>query len=283
MKSINKELFDVLPEIRSQHAPNSQLYALLKIVARNQIETLFSGQDSEPKEFAPFGRLIFPYHKMGAIDSLNLFDIDELIIFSFYWLNRLRYKKVADIGANIGLHSILLNKCGCAVRCYEPDPETFKVLQRNLQLNNCTTVKPINAAVSGQAGELEFVRVVGNMTGSHLAGAKLNPYGKLDRFPVRVDGISDIIKWADLIKLDAEGQEKEIIKATTREQWLKTDALIEVENENNAAILFKHFNELGVKMFAQKLNWERVKTVADMPAGYREGTLFVAVKETMPW
>ena len=36
-------------------------------------------------------------------------------MFAFYYRNREFHKKVADIGANIGLHSIVLSKCGFEV------------------------------------------------------------------------------------------------------------------------------------------------------------------------
>lgn len=104
--SVLKSLFLVLPALRTQHSRGSELYSLLKQVARREVEALFSGDDPVAQEFGPFGDLSFPYHSMGAIDSLNLFDLDELIIFSFYWANRNRYKHVLDLGANIGLHSI---------------------------------------------------------------------------------------------------------------------------------------------------------------------------------
>ncbi len=280
---ILEKLFLALPSVRNDHAPGSKLYELLKRVARKEIEALFSGDQPKVQDFKPFGELNFPYFKMGAVDSLNLFDIDELIIFSFYWENRNNYKKAADIGANIGLHSVILDKCGFEVRNYEPDPKHFERLKSNLSLNNSKKVQPFNAAVSSKAGEMEFVRVVGNTTGSHLAGSKANPYGELERFKVKVEAIGPIIEWADLIKMDAEGHEKEIILATTREQWLKTDAMIEVENKDNAKLLYDHFTKMGINLFSQKLNWQKVGKVEDMPAGYREGTLFVTAKKEMPW
>jgi FkbM family methyltransferase len=244
---------------------------------------LFCEQDAKVKDFKPFGELVFPYHKMGAVDSLNLFDLDELIIFSFYWMNRERYHRVLDIGANIGLHSIILSKCGYEVRSYEPDPQHFEILKRNLVLNNGSSVQAFNAAVSSRAGELEFVRVLGNLTASHLAGSKPNPYGDLERFPVRVEAIEPLISWADLIKLDVEGHEKEVLLATNREQWLSTDALVEIENESNAASVYEHFTTLGVRLFSQKTNWQLVRDVDDMPTSYRQGTLFITCKSEMPW
>lgn len=283
MSSILENLVLSLPELKNHHVPGSGVYNLLKLVARGEIEKLFDNDSQEPQEFGPFGSLTFPYHKMGAVDSLNLFDIDELIIFSFYWINRNRYRRVVDIGANIGLHSIILGKCGFEVRSYEPDPGHFAILQRNLSMNNCSNVRTTNAAVSSKAGVLEFIRVLGNTTGSHLAGSKSNPYGELEKFPVQVESIEPLIAWGDLLKIDAEGHEKEILLATKREHWLHTDALVEVGSEDNAQCLFNHFEGLGVNLFSQKSGWKLVHAVHDMPVSHHEGTLFVTFRGEVPW
>jgi FkbM family methyltransferase len=280
---ILEKLLLTLPSLASCHSPDSQVYGLLKLMARKEVERLFSSTDGQSSRLGPFGEIVFPYHKMGAVDSLNLFDIDELIIFSFYWANRGRYKRVLDIGANIGLHSIILSKCGFEVRAYEPDPGHFAVLERNLLLNNSSNVQAFNAAVSNETGEKEFVRVLGNTTSSHLAGSKANPYGQLERFPVKVDAIGPLMAWSDLIKIDAEGHEKDMLLSTNEEQWLRTDAIVEVENENNAAAVFDHFRHPGVHLLSQKIGWNEVQSVGDMPTGYREGTLFVTCKSEMPW
>jgi len=177
-------------------------------MARREVEGLFCECKPKAREFRPFGNLIFPYYKMGAIDSLNLFDLNELIIFSFYWINRKKYHRVLDAGANIGLHSIILNKCGLDVRAYEPDPQHLEILQRNLMLNGCLGIQVFNAAISSRAGEMEFVRVLGNTTANHLRGSKANPHGDLERFPVRVEAIGPLMAWADLIKLDVEDMKR---------------------------------------------------------------------------
>lgn len=283
MSSILESLFLALPSLCGQHAPGSKVHVLLERVARKEIGNLFCEREPRIREFGPFGDLVFPYCGMGAIDSLNLFDLDELIIFSFYWANRERYRRVLDAGANIGLHSIILNKCGFDVRAYEPDPQHFKILQKNLALNKCSGVQMFNAAVSSKTGEMEFVRVLGNTTANHLAGSKVNPYGKLERFPVKVEAIESLVTWADLVKLDIEGHEKEVLLATNRDHWLNTDALVEIGNEDNAVAIYEHFATLGIHLFSQKVNWQLVRSVADMPMNYREGTLFVTRKGWVPW
>lgn len=278
-----KNLNLALPTVHKFHSPDTYLYKLLKRVARMEIESLFKTKSDNAKEFYPFGKLIFPYFKMGKIDSLNLFDLDELILFSFYWCNRKKYKKVLDIGANIGLHSIILSKCGYQVQAFEPDPVHFKMLNRNLMLNKCGKVRVFESAVSDKSGEMEFIRVLGNTTGSHLAGSKLNPYGKLKRFPVKVKSIKDLFKWADLIKMDVEGHEKIILLATDNSHWTHTDAMVEVGSEANAEAIFNHFKSLGIKLYSQKTNWQMVKNLKGMPKSHLEGSLFVTNKKMVPW
>jgi FkbM family methyltransferase len=275
--------FAALPSMRDHHAPGTKSFAFLSQVARKEIENLWGRQDSDPKIFGPFGEIVFPYHRMGAVDSLNLFDLNELILFSFYWINRRRYRHVLDIGGNLGLHALLLSKCGYEIRTFEPDPEHYRLLSKNLALNGCQGVQASNAAVSGDAGEKEFIRVLGNTTASHLAGSKASPYGALERFPVRVESIEPMVSWADLVKIDAEGQEKEILLAVRPDRWAHLDALVEVENGGNARALYQHFSSIGTGLFSQKKNWKRVKKPEDMPLSYREGTLFVTSKKGMPW
>ena len=88
---------------------------------------------------------------------------------------------------------------------------------------------------------------------------------------------------ADLVKIDAEGHEAEILRATRRDDWRGMDVLVEVGSPENAAVVFEHGRELDLHLFAQKQNWERVTSLADMPTSYRDGTLFISRKPAVPW
>ena len=276
-------LIATLPANPSGHRPGTAEYAEAKTGVREQVEALFANREDLVRNLPPFGPLKFPYFKMGVTDSLNLFDLDELIIFSFYWANREKYRQVLDIGANIGLHSIILSKCGFKVRAYEPDPVHFELLRRNLELNGCTRATTFNEAVSDKAGTAEFIRVLGNTTGSHIAGAKPSPYGELERFTVPTEDIRQLLAWPDLIKMDVEGHEKELLLATNRENWRDRDALVEIGSELNADAVWKHMAEQGVNLFSQKTGWQKVRDLSGMPFSYRDGTLFVTTKNEMPW
>jgi FkbM family methyltransferase len=278
-----EDLLITLPSLREHHCPTQPVYRLLKRQARQEIERLFGADAPAPPQLAPFGMLQFPYFRMGAVDTLNLFDFDELVIFSFYWHNRNRYRRVADLGANLGLHSIILSRCGFEVRSFEPDPTHYGLLKRNLALNACTTVFPTQAAISHETGAREFVRVLGNTTGSHLAGAKASPYGDLERFSVQVVELSPLLQWADLIKMDIEGHEADVLLASKPEEWRHTDAVVEIGTEANARAVFEHFKGSPVNLFAQKSGWNLVKDLKAMPASHRDGSLFLTFEKEMPW
>lgn len=281
-EKVFNNLMLALPDVRHLHMHHSNLYEFMSEVIKKEIENNFSS-DANGCEFGPFGKLELPFHSMGTINSLDLFGMDELIIFSFYWKNRGVYKKVSDIGANIGLHTILMQKSGFRVTSYEPDPVHFELLQKNTSLNDCNNVELVNAAISSKNCEMEFVRVLGNTTGSHLAGSKSSPYGELDRFMVEVKAVSDIFNGSDFIKIDAEGHENEILLSTNSRHWSTCDAMVEVGSQKNAEAIFSHMSEIGVKMYAQKIGWDQVVTVDDLPISYKEGSLFISNKLEMPW
>jgi len=278
------EIIDALPALAAQHARTSDSYKALDERARTAV--VASGLTREAVETVSlgcFGPVVFPFARMGAITSLELFGLDELIIFSFYWVNRHRYRRAADIGANLGLHSILMGKCGWNVKAYEPDPAHTKILRRNLDLNGSSSVELIEAAVSDAPGMLEFVRVLGNTTSSHLAGAKNDAYGPLERFPVRVETIADIMPTVDFIKMDAEGQERAIVLGTSPSHWNETDMIVEIGSEENASAIYEHLKIIGVNAFAQKLGWRQVRVLEDMPMHYKHGSLFISQRAEMPW
>ena len=276
-------LFEALPTVVEQHCPTTSLSCLLKFCARQEIERLFDKEQGLAAKFGPFGELVFPFHPMGAADSRNLFDLDELIIFSFYLVNKANYRKVLDLGANLGLHSIILSRCGFQVTAYEPDPVHYKLLVHNLAANNIATVSTVNKAISTIAQQQQFIRVLGNTTSSHLAGAKENPYGELEYIDVETAVFKELIGDVDLIKMDIEGHEKEVLLSTNGGDWQQTDAIVEVGSTENADAIFSHFQTIKVNLFAQKLNWQKIESKVDMPTSYRDGSLFITAKDQMPW
>lgn len=233
----------------------------------------------------PLGFVPFSYIEMGAINSLDLFGLDELILFSFYWTNRNQYRTVVDMGANIGLHSVLLGRMGFEVTAYEPDPNHIALLERHLSLNELQhQVTVVQSAVARKSGSLQFVRVLGNTTGSHVLGAKSDPYGDLEVFEVEATSVSDAIAGKDLVKMDVEGLEADLLTALDVNHFARMDVVCEIGSPDNAARIWDHFQtDGGVNLFSQKIGWDRVTDSSQLPNSHKEGSLFLSSSAVMPW
>ena len=277
-------ILEILPEIKRYHSRKSEHYSILTEIVGREISEFFSQGATCEGLLGSLGEIQMPYFEMGEINSTHLFGLDELILFSFYKKNMNRYKKVADLGANIGLHSIILSNSGFEVTSFEPDPIHFDQLIKNIEIN-CRENKPqcVQKAVSTNTNSIEFVRVLGNTTGSHIAGAKENPYGELERFKVECENFKTILEANDLIKIDIEGHEASVICETSADEWMNTDAVVEIGTENNAKLIYNHFKNSNINLFVQSKNWEKAETIDEMPNSYKEGSLFISSKNSMPW
>ena len=112
---IISDIVNSLAKIHKNHPPNDQVYLLLQKVSQEVVKNSDLSYENGSLIIENIGEIKFPFRKMGAINSLHLFGLDELIIFSYYLKSRDKYKNVADIGANLGLHSIIMSKCGYIV------------------------------------------------------------------------------------------------------------------------------------------------------------------------
>ena len=277
-------LIQSLIENPSQHSCDSSFYKtheqeLLNMLENSDLNSSKSGHES----FEPFGDLHFPYREMGAINTIHLFGLDELIIFSYYWANKSRYKNVGDLGANIGLHSLIMDKCGFSINSFEPDPIHVGVFQENIVNNKSANITINQKAISNKSGTMDFIRVLGNTTGSHLAGAKEDPYGELETFSVETSDINEVLLNNDFVKMDIEGQEATAILSTKKDTWANVEMILEVGTEKNAEIIFEYLNEINVNMFSQKTGWNKVSNLAGIPTSYKEGSLFLSVADKMSW
>lgn len=287
-KEINEDilisLLKLLPKTTNNHSPYSDVYKYFSKVAKFSVENLFGPDNSEVIKLGDLGVLDIPFFSMGSINTTHLFGLDELILFSFYTQNKSNYRKVADLGANVGLHSVIMSNLGFEVTSYEPDLIHFNKIKEHVNLN-CKKLKPklINKAISTKSESVEFIRVIGNTTGSHIKGSKDSPYGELETITVETDTFKEIIENFDFLKIDIEGHEADVLMSTSKENWLNTDAMVEVGNDINAKKLFNFFKFIDVNLFSQKSNWKRVEIFENMPTSYKEGSLFISCKREVPW
>lgn len=120
---------------------------------------------------------------------------------------------VVDAGAHVGYYTLLAARCvGPTGRVYafEPEPENYAVLKKNLELNGYRNVWPLPKALSDTTGPATLF-VSGRGTGTH----SLFPHSGNEppvRLPVEATTLDDFLRardltQVDLIKLDIEGGE----------------------------------------------------------------------------
>jgi FkbM family methyltransferase len=115
-----------------------------------------------------------------------------------------------DIGAHVGYYSLLASKTVKTVHAFEPSPETFKLLEKNLWVNHIQNVETHNYAVSDQAGTM-------NLFLDNLSPASNSLFGTGDRkVEVKVCRIDDVIDHADFVKMDVEGGECKALDGMSR-------------------------------------------------------------------
>lgn len=281
-------LFDqnLLSYVASQagaHARSSKWWVDTDLQVRNELEGIFQGE-TVSITLGEIENLRIRNTEFGAIQSKHLFGLDELIIFSWYQLNKGRYRKTLDLGANIGTHSIVMSKMGFDVTSYEPDPVHIDIFKSQLQSNSIINVQIRERAIANMNGEMEFTRVVGNTTGSHLTGAKQDPYGELEHFKVPVDSFAEIMEEKyDLIKMDVEGYEAKLLESLLPGQLGETEIMLEVGSAENAIKIWNDIERLGLKTYSQKENWKNVTDISGIPSSYKEGSLFISSQEGMSW
>ena len=106
-----------------------------------------------------------------------------------------------DLGAHIGLYTVLLSRKCTKVIAFEPSAVTRKALYQTLKMNACTNVEVRNECVTNVSGEIVFYD-----TGSRASNANsIAPIGKPRIEPsLRID---DLNMKFDFIKIDIEGSE----------------------------------------------------------------------------
>lgn len=115
---------------------------------------------------------------------------------------------VLDLGANIGYYTLVaaknVGKSG-KVYAFEPDPENFAYLKKNVEINNYQNVVCVQKAVSNVNG-MSKLYLHKFQTGAYTLFGKGDDYVEIET--VRLDDFfKDKNHRVDMIKLDIEGSE----------------------------------------------------------------------------
>jgi len=130
-------------------------------------------------------------------------------------------EKWLDLGANIGTFSLLCLTRGARVVAYEPEPENFQLLHKNIALNFPRTraAKLVQKGVATEKGSASLFLCRGDYNKYRHT---IIPRRGRSAIPIRIEDIRDVLKAnapVDGIKMDIEGAEIPILEVLQKQDY----------------------------------------------------------------
>lgn len=233
----------------------------------------------------------------GSSIICNLTDHVQRQIFFFgayepidsylFWLLLEPEMVVVDGGANVGQYSLLAAaKVGArgGVHAFEPIPETFVCLKKNLTANSLANVTANNLALwnSEETVHLGMPDDMVDNLGSYTVGAADSSSGSIEASAVSLDtyAATHALRRLDVIKLDIEGAETFALRgARTVLEEFRPTILMEVNRQaltragSGVYQLWAEMSRLGYRAWQPGISAEDSKQL-DSPSSIIQENLF---------
>ena len=126
---------------------------------------------------------------------------------------------VVEVGAHIGTLSVKISKVVKKLYCFEPMDVSFEMLNKNLELNNCTNVTTIKKGVSNTNSKTHVKWISdGNVGGTGLEGGGItresNVSSRIEVELVTIDSME--LEELHYLKIDVEGFEEMVIQGAEK-------------------------------------------------------------------
>jgi FkbM family methyltransferase len=166
---------------------------------------------------------------------------------------------IFDIGANVGFYSIALGKLfpNSRIMAFEPIPDTFRELERNLQLNGVNNVTAFNLGLSSDSRDAQFFfdpTVSGAASGSPLGPE----FSTTESLVCPVETLDDLVDRTgiapDFIKCDVEGGELLVFRGG-RKLFEQSKPIVFTEMLRKWAARF-HYHPNDIIAFFRDLGYE---------------------------
>jgi len=214
---------------------------ILNALPNNQVNVLISPRTKPNKVFnfffamiARYNKLEYPVYRNTKFVFVNEFNMN-LDVSEFtqclYFLNSLDLEFISeirfggsvflDIGANVGIFSLIASQTFDEVVAFEPSPKTYEILKSNIELNSYKNITLHNIGLSNQKTTMKLYLNPLNNGGATLNKNVLKGTTELkkeswDSIDVKVDILDKISelqnKKIDFIKIDVEGYELSVLE-----------------------------------------------------------------------
>ncbi len=229
-------------------------HKLLKNPLRFYIQLLEKLVDDRPRLVRLFfksGKVFYAYRFM------DLFKFYEIFIEDVYKTESDNLNLVVDIGGNKGYFSLHVadRSPKASFHCYEPEPNNFKNLTRQLEDNNLKFTAH-QEGVGAKNGMLKLFVHPKNDGGHSLFESSVNN----EYVMVKISGLDKVMSrlpndaTIDLLKLDCEGAERDIILSMTEAHARRIREIFYEPTHKlySPSVLNNHLKKLGFKIFMEK-------------------------------
>ena len=206
-------------------------------------------------------RLRRPPVTMIVRSAMDVWSIKETFLDAFYTRYGVPVQDgwtVIDIGAAIGDFSIYAayGNPNARIYAFEPFPESYQLLIKNLSLNALENVTAFQEAIWGQSGRLSLEVSTGEPL--QVTSQKINLNGENpELITVAARTLANVIdalnlQTVDLLKLDCEGAEYEILMTAPAETFAKIPRIImeyhDLDREHTHVHLIDFLMEKGYQV-----------------------------------
>ena len=146
--------------------------------------------------------------------ELSILGVHEEAVTEFVKRTVKKGDTVLDIGANIGYYTLIFARLvgeGGKVIAFEPSPENFAILKKNVEANGFKNVTLVQKAVSDRTGKIKLY--LSDDAGEHTISGHGSGREAIEIDSVRIDDyFRDSKESINFIKLDIEGAEFQALK-----------------------------------------------------------------------
>lgn len=151
---------------------------------------------------------------------------------------------ILDIGAHIGLATLFFKQRwpGARLFAFEPNPESFALLEENVWQNNLENVELYQLAITGSEGIRQLYIPIGEDSWSSNSSLREGSWTGIEKQQglrvesVRLAKIIQKLEHIDILKMDVEGAEFEIFKDMKSQIGKISHILVEIHPGNRKAL-----------------------------------------------
>ena len=220
LKKLLYFIYGILIILIHKYFEGASYTKLINLLLRKKVKLYFE----TPLYFGVDGDTKFYFSNKRVTRLLDGIDINSKAIFNHYLLDKIQFTSgdtVVDCGANVGELYLELDKVVKNLNyiAFEPDPEAFQCLEKNVKQDNSLLItKPL----SNKSGyEKLYINTTSADTSLVFAGSE--EFIEVETLSLDQLNISDI----KLIKMDAEGHELEVLQGSRN--TLKSTEFVSVD------------------------------------------------------